>query len=93
MPSTPVLHLKNLGPRSAAWLAAVGIHTRADLEQAGAVLAYLSVRHRHPEAGINALLLYALEGALRDVPWQSIPVDERAALRHEAETPLRVSFR
>lgn len=92
MPTTPVERLKNLGPASARWLVAAELHTRADLERAGSVLAYKIVRHRLPEAPINVLLLYALEGALRDVPWQALTPNERAALRHEAETPLDVSF-
>ncbi len=36
----PVAKLVNVGPKSAAWLRAVGIETRADLERVGSVRAY-----------------------------------------------------
>ncbi len=36
-PGSPVKALRNLGPTSAGWLAAIGVPTLADLERLGAV--------------------------------------------------------
>lgn len=83
--------LKNLGPTSAAWLNDIGIHTRDDLERMGAVLAYKIVRHRR-KRDANVLLLYALEGALRDIPWTDLSPADKARLKAEAAEPLDISF-
>ena len=66
-----LLTLKNLGKTSAQWLHASGIHTAEDLQRLGAVKAYLAVKTRG--FGASRVLLYAIEGALQDIPWQSLP--------------------
>jgi DNA transformation protein len=80
--SVPVEHLPNLGSKSSAWLRAVGIRTRADLERAGSVAAY----RRCLESGVPATLnlLYALEGALLDLRWDRLPAVVKANLRERA---------
>lgn len=75
--------LKNLGPRSAAWLADIGIHTTADLERMGVAEAYFLVKAKGYNA--SAVLLYALYGALHNIHWQDVPLETRAQLRQEAE--------
>ena len=55
--------LRNIGPKSAAWLRQVGLRTRADLEGVGAVEAFMRVKRAGFKPSLN--LLYALEGALR----------------------------
>ncbi|HYE59499.1 MAG TPA: TfoX/Sxy family DNA transformation protein [Rhodothermales bacterium] len=85
-PDTPVEELKNIGPKSAAWLREVGVQTRADLERIGPVFAYLLVRHRFPSAGINLLMAYALHGALTDEAYFALSPETREALRVEVET-------
>lgn len=87
---TPIAQLKNLGRRSAEWLADVGIRTRSELDAVGADMAYRMVQHRHPGRA-NALLLYALHGALADRHWNSYSPEERAALRADADAVLRVT--
>ena len=91
MPSaaTPLVKLKNLGAKSQAWLRDVGLHTRADLEALGPVLAYKIVKHHHPEATL--LLLYALYGALHDRHWASLTDEEKFHLAEEAAAPLTVT--
>lgn len=69
-------------------LRAVGIRTPADLEQAGAVLAYAAVRDVHP--GVSANLLYALHGALTGARWDRLPQATRNRLRREVEAVRRV---
>ena len=64
--------LRNLGPVSVRRLAAIGIETAAELEAIGAVSAYRQVKAAFPgETSLN--LLYALEGAIIDVPWHDLP--------------------
>lgn len=75
--------LRNIGPKSAAWLRQVGLRTRADLEQAGAVEAFLRVKRAGFKPTMN--LLYALEGALLDCHWQELPGPRRDALVAAAE--------
>lgn len=74
--------LPNLGPKSAAWLKAVGILTRADLERIGSVRAYRKVAEAGFETSLN--LLYALEGALLDLRWDRLPDAVKQNLRERA---------
>ncbi|MGM3386028.1 TfoX/Sxy family protein [Stutzerimonas stutzeri] len=66
-----LLTLKNLGKTSAQWLHASGIHTAEDLRRIGSVNAYHAVKSRG--FGASRVLLYAIEGALRDVSWKDLP--------------------
>jgi DNA transformation protein len=86
-PASELAALWNLGPVSAGWLEAAGIRTAAELHRLGAVEAFRRVAiHRLGDVSFN--LLYALEGALRGVRWDHLPVEQRAALRRAAETPM-----
>lgn len=78
--------LRNVGPKSAAWLRQVGLHTRADLEAAGPVEAYMRVRRAGFRPSLN--LLYALEGALLDCHWQEVPDERRKELVEAAEAAI-----
>ncbi|HZH43750.1 MAG TPA: TfoX/Sxy family protein [Lysobacter sp.] len=69
--------LRNIGPKSAAWLRQVGLRTQDDLAAVGSVEAFMRVKRAGFKPTLN--LLYALEGALLDCHWQDVP-DER---RHE----------
>ena len=76
--------LRNIGPKSAAWLRQVGLHSAADLAAIGAVAAFAKVRRAGFKPSVN--LLYALEGALLDCPWQDIPPARRQQLLAEYES-------
>lgn len=80
------LKLRNIGPKSAAWLRQVGLRTLEDLSEAGAVGAYIKVRRAGFKPSLN--LLYALEGALADCHWQEIPEARRAELVQAAEAAI-----
>ena len=67
--------LRNIGPKSAAWLRQVGLRSREDLAEVGAVDAFMRVKRAGFKPSLN--LLYALEGALRDCHWQEVPEDRR----------------
>ena len=78
--------LRNIGPKSAAWLRQVGLRTREDLEAAGPLDAYMRVRRAGFRPSLN--LLYALEGALRDIHWQEVPDERRKELVEAAEAAI-----
>ena len=75
--------LRNVGPKSAAWLRQVGLRTREDLASVGAVDAYMRVKRAGFKPSLN--LLYALEGALCDCHWQDVPEARRTELVAQAE--------
>ncbi|MFI8717331.1 TfoX/Sxy family protein [Stenotrophomonas sp. NPDC077464] len=84
--------LRNIGPKSAAWLRQVGLRTAEDLTAAGAVGAFVKVRRAGFKPSLN--LLYSLEGALQDCHWQELPEARRAELVAEydaiiADNPLK----
>ena len=81
--------LRNIGPKSAAWLRQVGLHNHQELAAVGAVGAFVKVRRAGFKPSLN--LLYSLEGALQDCHWQALDEVQRAALvqAYEAEVALR----
>ena len=74
--------LKNLGLVSREWLSAVGICSRADLEEIGSVEAYRLVRLHGFNASLN--LLYALEAALHDEHWTQLAPEVKTKLKTAA---------
>jgi len=76
--NTAITALHNLGPKSQEMLAAAGIHTIAQLRKLGSVAAYAAVKRQSPRASLN--LLWALEGALTDLPWQTVASAHRTSL-------------
>jgi DNA transformation protein len=77
------VQLRNIGPKSAAWLRQVGLRSEEDLRAAGAVGAFLKVRRAGFKPSLN--LLYSLEGALVGSHWQEIPEARRLQLLQELE--------
>ena len=75
--------MRNIGPKSAAWLRQVGLRTPEALAEAGALGAFMRVRRAGFKPSLN--LLYALEGALTDCHWQEVPEARRAELVAAAE--------
>lgn len=78
--------MRNIGPKSSAWLRQVGLRTRQDLEAAGALDAFMRVRRAGFKPSLN--LLYSLEGALRDCHWQDLPEARRKELVEAAEAAI-----
>ncbi len=76
--STPIENLRNLGQESGQWLRAVGIRTVAQLEEAGAVLAFRLVRRQRRRVGLN--LLWAMAAGLQDRDWRDLTADEKQRL-------------
>lgn len=67
--------IRNIGPTSAEWLAAVGVESMEDLARTGAVEAYRRVKsHLAIEpAKVSLNLLWALQGALMELHWTDVP--------------------
>lgn len=78
-----LLQLKNLGMASVNILRAVGINSYQDLQEIGAVGAYLRIKDR--DINVSKVMLYALQGALMDVHWNDLPPDLKTQLVAEAE--------
>ncbi len=70
--------LPNLGPKSVEMLVKAGVTTEKQLRAMGAVRAYVSVRRSSPQASLN--LLWALDGALSNTPWQVVAKEHRTSL-------------
>lgn len=80
------LKLRNIGPKSAAWLRQVGLRTEEDLRGIGALEAFMRVKRAGFKPSLN--LLYALEGALLDCHWQEIPAERRSELLVAADAAI-----
>ena len=70
--------MRNIGPKSAAWLRQVGLRSLEDLAAVGTVEAFMRVRRAGFKPGLN--LLYAIEGALLDCHWPEVPEERRPEL-------------
>lgn len=77
-----LISLRNIGAKSAQWLQAVGIQTAEDLYEVGVVEAYRRTKAVFPDK-VSLNMLYALQGALLDLPWNELPPDMAAKLRGE----------
>jgi DNA transformation protein len=76
--------LRNLGPKSVQMLAQAGIKTVERLKTLGAVEAYLLVLRSGARPTHN--FLWALEGALRDIPWQRVSQFHRRTLLDQLDS-------
>ena len=87
--------IRNVGPKSAAWLRQVGVRETEDLARIGPVEAFLKVKRAGFRPSLN--LLYSMAGALADCHWADLP-DERkqellAALgAAESANPIRTRW-
>ncbi len=70
--------LRNLGPKTREWLAAIGVRTHRELARLGAIETYLRLQEAGCKVSLNAL--WALEGALQDRDWKDIARHERSRL-------------
>lgn len=75
--------LLNLGPRSVSMLRSAGITTLVELEELGAVEAYLMLKRENIPVSLN--MLYAIHGALNNVHWNQLDRQERANLIMELD--------
>jgi hypothetical protein len=76
--------MKNMGPKSTQWLASVGIHSLDDVARIGVVESYLRVKVAYPDK-VSLNLLFGLQAALLDLPWNELPPDIKAELKRPVE--------
>jgi len=74
--------MKNMGPKSSEWLASVGIHSLEDVAELGVVESYRRVKTAYPEK-VSLNLLYGLQAALLDLPWNELPLDIKNELKRQ----------
>lgn len=74
----PLVNVANLGPKSAAILAAAGIDSLEHLAKLGSVAAFATVKRSGARVSLN--LLRAIEGALTGESWQTVAREHRASL-------------
>ena len=81
MPTEPrqLTDLPNIGPTLASELSKVGVENERHLKMLGSVDA--AVRISFAGRGACYSLLYALEGAIRNVRWHQIPKADRDSLK------------
>jgi TfoX/Sxy family transcriptional regulator of competence genes len=87
--------IRNVGPKSAAWLRQVGVRTHADLLRLGAVEAFMKVKRAGFRPSLN--LLYALAGAIEDCHWAELSDERKSALvlaveSAEAANPIKTRW-
>ncbi len=74
--------MKNMGPKSREWLASIGVNTLDDVAKLGVVETYKRVKAAYPEK-VSLNLLYGLQAALLDLPWNELPPDIKEELRRQ----------
>jgi hypothetical protein len=78
--------IRNIGPKSMAWLRQTGVRSLADLQSVGSLAAFVRIKRAGFRPSLN--LLYALEGAILGCHWQEIPDTRRAELVQAAEAEV-----
>lgn len=75
------IKIRNIGPVSQHWLESVGVKSREDLQRIGAVEVYFQIKKRVFSPSLN--LLWALEGAIQDIPFYAVSVERKKQLREQ----------
>jgi DNA transformation protein len=81
--------IRNVGPKSAAWLRQVGVRTQEDLLRLGPVEAFMKVKRAGFRPSLN--LLYSLAGAIENCHWADLPDERKAALVQAAASDETVN--
>jgi TfoX-like protein len=87
--------IRNVGPKSAAWLRQVGVRSAEDLARVGPVEAFLKVKRAGFRPSLN--LLYSMAGALADCHWADLPDAHKQTLLGalevaESANPIRTRW-
>jgi DNA transformation protein len=73
--------MKNIGVVSRQWLAEIGVHSVADIDDIGVIEVYRRLQAVNPT--ISRVMLWALQGAVMDLPYNQLPPDIKAQLLAE----------
>ena len=76
--------MKNMGPKSTEWLASIGVRSPDDVAELGVVETYRRVKAAYPEK-VSLNLLYGLQAALLDLPWNELPTDIKEELKKQVD--------
>lgn len=87
--------IRNIGPKSAAWLRQVGVRTQDDLLELGPVEAFMKVKRAGFRPSLN--LLYSLAGAIENCHWADLPEGRKdellaAATSAESANPIKTRW-
>ena len=74
-----LISMMNIGKEMAGKLDSVGIGSAEELVHSGAEQAFLKLKERYPN--VCLVHLYALEGAVRNVEFNSLPEDRKKELK------------
>ena len=74
-----LISMMNIGKEMAGKLDSVGISSAEELVSSGAEQAFLKLKERYPN--VCLVHLYALEGAVRNVEFNSLPEDRKKELK------------
>jgi hypothetical protein len=72
----------NIGEKSARWLESVGIHSPDDFFDLGPLETFKRVKEAYPDL-VSMNMLYVLQGAYMDLPWNELPEDIVEKLKKE----------
>ena len=70
--------IKNIGPKSAAWLRQVGVRSEEEIRELGSMEIFMKVKKAGFKPSLN--LLYALEGAVQDCHWTALSSERKSEL-------------
>ena len=76
--------MKNLGPKSSEWLAAIGVYSLEDVAALGVVETYKRVKAAYPEK-VTLNMLWGLQAALLDIHWRDLPPEIKEELKRQVE--------
>lgn len=74
----PTEKIRNVGPKSAAWLRQIGVKTQEDLLRIGPVESFMKVKRAGFRVSLN--LLYSLAGAIDGCHWTDLSAERRSML-------------
>lgn len=83
----PIEEMRNLGPKSKAWLREIGIDSEDMLREIGAVEAYARLRFRFGRT-ITRNMLFGLAAALAGIDWRQLTPGHKAELDRQARMRL-----
>ncbi len=83
MKKHPLAEMSSLGTTSAGALVDVGIESPESLRNHGPVLAFKLLRSQFGKR-VTISWIYALECAVRDLPWQNLDIERKIELKEQA---------
>jgi hypothetical protein len=87
--SSREVKIRNVGPKSAAWLRQIGVRSSEDLVRIGPVEAFLKVKRAGFRPSLN--LLYAMAGAIDDCHWADLSEERKSGLMLELDAAESVN--